>query len=98
MDAQRVCAAARFLRDAVRFELIDVTRDLLAVASELTLSGGIGRRMRSLDAIQLATARWWLEQAATLTIEPGAFIVADAALRESAVGLGMAVENPEDYE
>jgi hypothetical protein len=89
---------ARFHLDAAAFEVVSVTNELIRAASELVLDGHTGSRTRSLDAIQLATARWWFEQAALLNIEPGAFVVADRPLRDAAVALGIAVENPEDYE
>jgi predicted nucleic acid-binding protein len=96
-DQTREDLYARFLRDAARFQVVSITDRLVTSAGSLMLSGGVGERLRSLDAIQLATARWWFEQARALTIEPGAFVVADRPLREAAVALGLDVENPEDY-
>lgn len=88
----------RYLEDTRRFEVVRPSASLITAAAGLTLSGVLGLRVRSLDAIQLASAMWWFEQARALNIEPGAFIVADGPLREAGAALGMAVDNPEEHE
>ena len=89
---------ARFLADAQAFQFIAVRDRLLARSAELLVTGVFTSRLRSLDAIQLASVLEWFEVARRLNIESGAFIVADRPLREAAVALGLPVENPEDYE
>jgi|CXWL01.1.fsa_nt_gi predicted nucleic acid-binding protein len=88
----------RYLGDTNRFEVLEVTDGILKASARLILSGIFGTRVRASDAIHLATAQRWFEQARRLNIESGAFVVADKALRDAAVALGLAVENPEDYE
>ncbi len=87
----------RFLTDTKNFSLIRMTDELLSDAGRVLREGPFGTRVRAADGIHLATAQWWFEQAERLNIEPGAFVVADRPLREAAVALGLAVENPEDY-
>ena len=88
----------RYLEDTRRFEVVPLSASLTAVAARLVLSGVLGTRVRSLDAIQLATAQRWFERTVALHSEPGTVIAADNALREAALALGMSVDNPEDYE
>ena len=88
----------RFVGDASRFEVVSIDEELITRAGELLLEGVTGARVRSSDAIQLATARWWFEQVSALNIESGAFVVADHPLRDAALALGLPVENPEDRE
>jgi predicted nucleic acid-binding protein len=88
----------RYLEDTRRFEVVRLSASLTAAAASLMLSGVLGFRVRSLDAIQLASALWWFEQTRALNIESGAFIVADGPLRDAAVVVGLVVDNPEEHE
>ncbi len=88
----------RYLEDTRRFEVVPLSAGLTAGAARLVLSGVLGTRVRSLDAIQLATAQRWFERTAASNMEAGVFIVADLPLRDSAVALGMRVDNPEEHE
>jgi len=54
--------------------------------------------LRGFDAVQLATARLWFEALRPTNIEPGTFVVADGALRDAALSLGIVVDNPEEHE
>lgn len=87
-----------YLEDTRRFEVVPLSAGLTAVAALLVLSGVLGTRVRSLDAIQLATAQRWFERTAASNMEAGVFIVADLPLRDTAVALGMRVDNPEEHE
>jgi predicted nucleic acid-binding protein len=87
----------RFMEDAQRYELVRLTDDILADAATMLLRGTFGTRVRAVDGVHLATAQWWFEQARILNIEPGAFVVADGALRDAVLAMGMRVENPEDH-
>ena len=89
---------ARYLTDVRTFEIVPFTAALAVRAAELVLSGTFGTRVRSLDAVQLASAGWWFEAAAANTLDSGAFIVADSALGSAAAALGMPVDNPEEHE
>ena len=96
---QRDLAYQRFFADSRGFQFADPNDAIRGLAVKLLHSEPrIVGRLRALDAIQLATAIWWFERATASNIEAGAFIVADRSLREAAVALGLAVENPEDYE
>lgn len=88
----------RFLLDVKDFALVEPTDVLLAEAGRLLLSGVAGSRLRTLDAIQLASAREWFRRADAANMAPGAFVVADAALRDAAATLHLRVENPEDHQ
>jgi len=89
---------ARFLSDTRAFDLITVREQIVTHAARLLLQGAFAGRTRALDAVQLASALEWFERTAASNMEAGAFIVADRSLREAAVALGLAVEDPEDYE
>lgn len=96
---QRDAAYRRFLADAREFSLVEVTDVVRTEAARLLLDEPrIVGRLRGFDAVQLATARVWFEALQPINIEPGAFIVADSALRDAAVALGLPVDNPEEHE
>jgi predicted nucleic acid-binding protein len=97
-SADRDRLHSEYLADAAKFEIIELTEELMTRAVQLVLGGTFGTRVRAGDAIHLATAQWWFEQTRRLNMEPGAFIVADRPLREAAVALGLAVDNPEEHE
>ena len=98
-SGQRDLAYQRFLADSPAFQFVDPDDAIRGLAVKLLhFEPRIAGRLRALDAIQLATAIWWFEWVAASNIEFGAFIVADWSLREAAVALGLAVEDPEDYE
>ncbi len=89
---------ARYLNDLRKFEVIPFNDSLASRAAALVLSGTFGTRVRSLDAVQLATAELWFESSVAHTLDVGAFVVADGALGTAAAALGLPVENPEEYE
>jgi hypothetical protein len=83
---------ARFVLDiaAGEIEVFDVTGDHFRRAEQLIGRHGYGRRLRTLDAIQLAVALdlfalWLLDR----------FVAADQALAEIAVAEGLSTLNPE---
>lgn len=96
-EDQRDTIYGQYLSDTNSLEVIEVTDDILKEAARLILSGVFGTRVRAADAIHLATARRWFDKARALNMHAGAFIVADQALRDAAVAIGLPVENPEDY-
>lgn len=96
---QRDLAYQRFLADAREFSLVESTDAVRNEAARLLLDEPrIVGRLRGFDAVQLATARVWFEALRRASIEAGAFVVADGALREAATALGMRVDNPEEHE
>ena len=78
-------------------EVLEVTPDVMTSASRLLFAPHLPG-LRSLDAIQLATASWWSEQLNVNNMGRGVLVVADRRLRDAALALRMQVENPEDYE
>lgn len=72
--------------------------DLITQTSQILLSGLSAARLRSLDALQLASARRWFEEQRAINIEPGVFVVADEPLRLLAGELGFRTEDPEEHE
>lgn len=95
--SQRDDLFQRFLDDATHFEFIEIADAILHEAAAL-LFREFSTRVRSQDAIQLASAHRWLEAAAANSIDIGVFVVADGPLRTMAEELGLSVDNPEEHE
>ncbi len=97
--ADRDAAFRRFLADTADFAVVELTDAIRAEAARLLLDEPlVVGRLRGFDAVQLATARLWFKALRPIRIKPGAFVVADAALRAAAVALGVPVDNPEEHE
>jgi len=89
----------RLLADTGGFTVIEVTPAVRMEAARLLLAEPlIAGRLRGFDAVQLATANLWFQALRPITLDPGAFVVADGALGTAAAALGLPVENPEEYE
>ncbi len=86
---------ALFVADTSGFTIVDVSEGVVGSASRLAFFAG--SRLRSLDALQLASAQVVLTTADP-GLERGAFISADKALLAAARQVGLAAQNPEDYE
>lgn len=89
---------ARFINESVHFTVIELSTGLLASAAEIVMRRPEPPALRTLDAIQIASALAWFEAARARNIDAGAFIVADRHLRDAALALELPVINPEDYE
>ena len=96
-DEQRDTQYRQFVADAASLEVLDASEDLLTEASRL-LFAPLSVALRSLDAIQLATAIRWSERLNAHNMGLGTFVVADRRLRDAAVALGLPVDNPEEHE
>ena len=95
---QRDSTYQRFLADASEFSLVEANDAVRKEAARLLLDEPrVAGRLRGFDAVQLATARVWFEALRRASIEAGAFVVADGALRDAAAALGMRVDNPEEH-
>jgi predicted nucleic acid-binding protein len=97
-DTQSSELYERFLADSQRFAIVQITEAILGLSTDLLLE----RRpsslaLRTLDAIQLASALAWFEAARARNIHPGSFVVADQRLLDAAAALELPVLNPEDY-
>jgi predicted nucleic acid-binding protein len=97
-EARRDELYSRFLSDTEDWQLTAVTDTVLRRAASIGLSGIFSTRVRALDLIHLASVTEWFERAAASSMEAGSFIVADNPLRDAALALGLAVENPEEHE
>jgi len=95
---QRDTIFRRFLANAARFDIVELADELIRRAAETLLSDVDVARFRTLDALQLMTARRWFDLRFTLTMGADAFVAADRTLCEAARAIGMPVENPEDHE
>jgi predicted nucleic acid-binding protein len=96
-DEQRDTQYRQFVADAASLEVLDASEGLLSEASRLLLAP-LSVALRSLDAIQLATAIRWSERLNAHNMGLGTFVVADRRLRDGARELGIAVDNPEEHE
>jgi predicted nucleic acid-binding protein len=96
-ERQRDALYARFVNESAGFTVIELSADVLATAAELLLQRAQAPSLRTLDAIQLASALAWFEAARARTIDPGSFVGADQRLVGAAVALGLPVINPEDH-
>ena len=96
-DVQRDTQFRQFLLDSADIEIVPVDEELIIQTSQVLLSGLSAARLRSLDALQLASARRWFEKQRAVNIEPGVFVVADEPLRLLAGELGFRTEDPEAY-
>ncbi len=88
---------ALFLEDTPRYAVLALTRRIVNEAAGLLLTGSSSVRLRALDAIHLATARWSFARARRRGIATGSFVTADRRLIEAAAWAGLPTMNPEDY-
>ena len=87
-----------FLAHTVRFQVMPVSPDVIDDAAAILLSDSPGAGLRTLDAIHLATAQRSFILARQAASESGVLVAADRRLREAALALGTAVDNPEEHE
>jgi predicted nucleic acid-binding protein len=85
------------MTDMRRFTVLAMTQEILRDAATLLLRRAGPLRLRSLDAIHVATAEAAFRSARDRGIEVGAFVTADRALSEAIRSIGLATLNPEDY-
>ncbi|MHB8375661.1 MAG: type II toxin-antitoxin system VapC family toxin [Dehalococcoidia bacterium] len=85
-----------FLRHARRFEVVDLTQQVIDRASRILLASG-SSGLRTLDALHLASA----QQSFILLRDAGQseliLVAANKRLRDAAAAAGLSVENPEDH-
>lgn len=94
---QRETIFQGFLRDARSFTVVEPNRAVAQQASILLLTAGPAARLRTLDALHLASAQLAFDRAHRHGIGTGAFISADRALLDAARWAGLPTLNPEDY-
>jgi uncharacterized protein len=86
-----------FTVDIRAYTVIDLSRRLVLDAAGLLQEANVFPRLRSLDALQLASARIAFQRAAESAAKVGSFVSSDRALLEAARRAGLPTANPEDY-
>lgn len=86
-----------FLAHTGRFQVMRVSAEVIDDAAAILLRGLPGVALRTLDAIHLATARRSFILAQQAASERGVLVASDRRLREAALALGTAAEDPEEH-
>ena len=86
-----------FHTHVVQYTLVEVNRAVLSAAGALLLSAPASIPMRSLDAIQLASAQSFAATSSAAGLEPLTFVSSDTRLLAAAEWAGLAVDNPENH-
>ena len=86
----------QFLTEARDFAVIRLTGPVVQDAARILLTLPPPTRLRSLDALHLASARLSFTRARRRGIDIGSFITADRVLVEAAVQIGLIVINTEE--
>jgi len=86
-----------FLADAPSTLIIGLNQTIALRAAAILLTAPPPVRLRSLDAIHVASAQWTFARARRRGVATGSFVTADRALGEAAVWAGLMVVNPEDH-
>jgi hypothetical protein len=87
-----------FLAHTDRFQVMSVSPEVIDEAAAILLHDSPGAVLRTLDAIHLATAQKSFILARQGASESGVLVAADRRLRDAALALGTAVDNPEEHE
>jgi predicted nucleic acid-binding protein len=86
-----------FHTHVVQYTLVEVNRPVLSAAGALLLSAPASIPMRSLDAIQLASAQSFAATSTTSGFGPLTFVSSDTRLLAAAEWAGIATDNPESH-
>ncbi|MDA8217496.1 MAG: type II toxin-antitoxin system VapC family toxin [Chloroflexota bacterium] len=86
-----------FLRDTRSFVVVDCDQSIAQQAAALLLTAPAPLRLRSLDALHVASARWTFARARRRGVATGSFVTADRALIKAAEWAGLDTINPEDW-
>lgn len=86
-----------FIRDARSLLLIDLNQTIVQDAATALLAAPRPVRLRTLDALHIASAQRAFVLARRRGIAPGDFVTADRALMDAAAWMGLSAANPEDY-
>ena len=86
-----------FLSDAADYMVLGLTSRVVREASMLFSATPL-LRLRTLDALHLATAQWAFARARRRGIATGSFVAADRGLLEAAGAAGLPIVNPEEVE
>ncbi len=94
---QRDALYRRFVDESERYMLVGLTRAVVEQAAALLIDPLAPPRLRTLDALHIASARIAFERALRQHRAVGAFVSADRALLRAAEWAGLATANPEDH-
>lgn len=94
---QRDMLFQAFLRDARTFTVIEPNQAIARRSAALLLTAPLNVRLRTLDALHLASAQLAFTRARRHGVTTGSFITADRALLDAANWVGLPTLNPEDY-
>jgi len=86
-----------FTLEASTYTIVDLTRALVLHAASLLQQPDPRPRLRSLDALHVASAREVFGRALRRGVDVGAFVSADRALIDIAGSAGLTTANPEFY-
>ena len=95
-EPQRDTLFRLFLSDARSFVVIGLNQTITQQAAAMLLTAPLPVRLRSLDALHVASAHWACARAGRRGIATGSFVTADRALVEAATWAGLVAVNPED--
>lgn len=87
-----------FLRDVSSFIVIDMSQTVVLRATSLLMTAPASVRLRTLDALHLASAQMAFSRASRGGVETGAFVTADRALLNAAAWAGLTALDPNDRE
>jgi predicted nucleic acid-binding protein len=93
---QRDMLFQAFLRDVQTFTVIGLHQATAQQAASLLLTAPIPVRLRTLDALHVASAKLAFTRARRRGLATGSFITADRALVDAATWAGLPTLNPED--
>jgi predicted nucleic acid-binding protein len=94
---QRDALFQAFVRDARAFTMVEPNQAIAQQAAILLLTAPLPVRLRTLDALHVASAQLAFARAHRRGVATGSFITADRALLDAASWAGLPTLNPEDY-
>lgn len=94
---QRDTLFQAFLRDLRAFVVVEPIQAIVQQAATLLFMTPPSIRLRTLDALHVASARLAFARARRHGVATGSFITADRALLDAANWAGLPTLNPEDY-
>jgi uncharacterized protein len=94
---QRDMLFQAFVRDARTFTVVGLHQATAQQAASLLLTAPPPVRLRTLDALHVATARWVFARARRRGLDTGSFVTADRALVDAATWAGLPTVNPEEH-
>lgn len=94
---QRNALFQAFVRDARSFTVVELGQAIAQQAAALLLTAPLPVRLRTLDALHVASARFAFDRARRRGVTTGSFVTADRALLDAASWAGLPTLNPEDY-